>query len=292
MRRHLALFPSFGVLAIASIAVAAPPDAGDDSALVCVLPPFSADRSTLDPSFPEPAAQEPPAAGPRSVGWPWRGSLPGGVPLHESQLLRESPHCVVGGRFYGTPELVGMLERSAASVASRLTVGELSTPGGGRVIGHRSHTNGRDADVAFYLAAPDGALFEADDYLDVHRDGTAVGGVARFDDARNWALVRTWLSDPVARVQYVFVEAHLRARLLAEAQREGAGAELLARAGHTLMQPPRGDPHRDHFHVRVFCDPRDRPSCRDKAPYWPWYAGLAEENGALPLATMTDWVGE
>src|SRR6185295_8719736 len=125
-----------------------------------------------------------------------------------------------GGRFYGTPELVQMIERSAQAVGTRLTVGELSTPGGGRIIGHRSHENGRDADVAFYLRTPNGGVFESDTYLDVHHDGHAPGDVATFDDARNWRLVRSWLESDVARVQYVFIASHLRARLLAEAQRQ------------------------------------------------------------------------
>lgn len=292
MNHRLTMLPSLAVLAIASIAVAAPPQRTDGSRLARVVVRASPPIATEERLPPPPALPAGPAAvaGPCSVGFPWDGTLPGGVALQPNALLRTSPHCLGGGRFFGTPELVGMLARSALTVASRLTVGELSPAGGGYALGHKSHTNGRDADVAFYLAATDGSPVEANGYLEVGADGATAHGVL-FDDARNWALVRAWLTDPVARVQYVFVEEHLRARLLAEALREGASTDLQERAAHTLMQPPRGDPHRDHFHVRVFCDARDRPNCRDKGPYWPWYEGLAQENGAPPLRHLAVWAG-
>lgn len=208
-------------------------------------------------------------------------------------MLRVSyPHTVAAGNHHGTPELVGALTRAASLVAAQapramLTVGELSAAGGGEIDGHRSHENGRDVDVGFYLRTASGEPVRRDHFEDVGRSGQVVvrgkpDADVHFDDARNWDFVEALLRDPKARVQYVFVGRWLRARLLAEAASRHVSPLLLERASHTLLEPAEGDPHRDHFHVRLFCADRDRtpdaaggPQCRDKAPYWPWLPGLS-----------------
>ena len=59
-------------------------------------------------------------------------------------------------------ELVDAIQRAAALVARRqpgavLGVGDLSQRGGGNVAFHRSHENGRDADLLFYSVDENGA---------------------------------------------------------------------------------------------------------------------------------------
>ncbi|MBI4954755.1 MAG: penicillin-insensitive murein endopeptidase [Myxococcales bacterium] len=207
--------------------------------------------------------KRPPAEPPSvSVGSPNHGVLVGGRRLEHAAHLR-----VVGAARWGLPELVGMLERGAARVARRfpksvLTVGDLSRRGGGEVGGHNSHESGRDADVAFYLERR-GKAFVAPRFATIDATGRALRmpGV-EFDDARNWALVEAWLSDPEARVLQIFVVDHLRTRLLAYAARSGASASLQARAAAALLQPRHATPHDNHFHVRIAC-PRGQAQCVD-----------------------------
>jgi penicillin-insensitive murein endopeptidase len=220
--------------------------------------------------------------------------------------LRQSPHAHGRDHLWGTPELVRALERASAAVVAQhgngvLSVGDLSQEQGGPLAGHRSHRNGRDADLGFYLLdGATGVPALVDRFLRVRRTGEVVlpralqapsaPAALLFDDARNWTLVEALLRDPDARVQYVFVARHLRDRLLDEARRRGAPAWLVARAERVLLQPTHGNPHHDHFHVRVYCADRDRGVCRDKEPYWPWVPGL----GPVPFSMRDtrDWVAD
>src|SRR5262249_7532585 len=59
------------------------------------------------------------------------------------------------GTQYGTDELVAAIERVAKRVAREwpgalLGLGDLSQKGGGDSVLHRSHENGRDADLIYY----------------------------------------------------------------------------------------------------------------------------------------------
>jgi penicillin-insensitive murein endopeptidase len=108
----------------------------------------------------------------------------------------------------------------------------------------------------------------------------------RFDDARNWQLVESWLTDAVARVQYVFVSKPVRNRLLVEARRRGVAPQLLRKAAAVLIEPKRGEAHADHFHVRIYCPTGHRPRCRDGEPYWPWYEGQPPDGAHAPLPTV------
>lgn len=220
------------------------------------------------------------AAPSASVGLPFDGRLRNGVLLRESEHVRYAGEYREGGRFYGTEELVRLIERSAARVAqrlpgARLSVGELSAQRGGRVSGHRSHQNGRDVDISFYMVDRDGRPYDPYGFaaFDRHGNGMPPNQALRFDDARNWELVARLVADPDARVQYVFVADTLRRRLLATARRRRAPRSVVARAEQVLVQPSHGHPHRNHFHVRIYCPPADRPACRDREPFHAWYPG-------------------
>ncbi|UJR80168.1 penicillin-insensitive murein endopeptidase [Sandaracinus amylolyticus] len=182
---------------------------------------------------------------------------------------------------WGTPGLVGALQRAFASVAVTFPgsvparVGDLSAPGGGRHTRHRSHRTGRDVDVIFYLTDDGGRATSPRGWLAFGRYGHAIeessGDLFFFDDARNWHFVRTLLLDPEADVQWIFVSRGLKTRLLEYALAHETSAEALVRAAYVLQQPERAAPHDDHFHVRVFCSEQDRASgCRDVGPRWPW----------------------
>jgi penicillin-insensitive murein endopeptidase len=158
---------------------------------------------------------------------------------------------------------------------AKLSVGELSRPEGGEIDGHGSHESGRDADLSFYMSDWRGSPFTPWAFAAFEADGIARAPNAglRFDDARNWELVARLVGDPDARVQFIFVSNPIRRRLLEEARRRRAPRSVVERAATVMVQPTHGHPHRNHFHVRIYCAPADRPSCRDRAPYWPWYPG-------------------
>jgi penicillin-insensitive murein endopeptidase len=206
----------------------------------------------------------------KSIGSPNEGRLEHGAELRPSASLRTVPSHAGTSRRFGLPALVGMLERSADVVARKypgsvLSMGDLSQRGGGDVTGHHSHESGRDADVGFYLSDKKG-VYQPGRFYTVAQDGRVDGlpGV-RFDDARNWALVASWLDDPVARVGHIFVAKHLRARLLAAAVKAGASVSLRNRAALALMQPTHALPHDNHFHVRIACPENQRGSCVEYA---------------------------
>jgi len=228
----------------------------------------------------------------RSRGLPWDGELHRAVRLRPGPAIRLLPQAASGANFYGTAELVGMLERAARGVASRwpgvpLTVGELSSAGGGRISGHNSHRNGRDADLAFFMRNDAGRPDTFWRFVTFAGHGAAVRPRRfKFDDARNWALVAGMLRDPIARVQYVFVSQPIRTRLLMEARRRGESDEFLRIAAAAMVEPQKGHKHANHFHVRIYCPPDDRPECLDSAPYGPWFDGVPPTGRYAELPTL------
>ncbi|HEY8431025.1 MAG TPA: penicillin-insensitive murein endopeptidase [Sandaracinaceae bacterium] len=236
------------------------------------------------PSSGEPPA--PPAASEsRSIGVPDRGRL------RDAVELTAGPHVVLreGRRqaWFGTRELVDVIRHAAAEVArahagSRLLVGDLSGPNGGRLSPHRSHRSGRDADVGFYLVDEEGRPAEPPRFVRLRRDGCGRIGEARycFDAARNWTLLVALLTHPVARVQYVLVAPDIRRRVLEEGERRGAPPELIERVRIATAPHTGSHSHRSHFHVRIYCPVDDRPECIDEPPYHAWYEGTPSPDAA------------
>lgn len=199
-----------------------------------------------------------------------------------------------GDHHHGTAEMVAMLEHAAEHVWSRLpgarlNIGDISRERGGRFRPHRSHQSGRDVDVGFYVHDGLGGVIDASRFVDFRSDGTTGHDPGwLFDDARNWALVEAFVTSTDAVVQYAFVSRELRARLLAYGAAQGADPETLARAATVLWQPSSGGRHRDHFHVRIYCDPGDLPRCHDDPPFHPWTRG----SSALAAAAAAAAAGE
>jgi penicillin-insensitive murein DD-endopeptidase len=209
---------------------------------------------------------------------------------------------------FGTDELVGAIRRAARRVAREypggtLGVGDLSQRGGGKNVLHRSHENGRDADLIFYAVDQDGKPVAPVDSMPRY---PSYDGMARpprpqehgvvfgpfsarwFDVRRNWALVRALLTDPYAEIQYLFIHATLRARLLAYAAEQGEDPLLLERAEALLRQPGDSAPHDDHLHVRVFCAQNDRAlGCDDRGPQR-WWKKRYKYMPPQPRATAED----
>jgi penicillin-insensitive murein endopeptidase len=113
--------------------------------------------------------------------------------------------------------------------------------------------------------------------------------VFRFDEARNWHLVRTLIMDDQARVKWLFCSNALKARLLRYAARYERSPKAVLRATWILHQPARGDPHDDHFHLRVGCGTRERSlGCREQAPHWPWLSDTARKEDPDASAAESD----
>jgi penicillin-insensitive murein DD-endopeptidase len=174
-------------------------------------------------------------------------------------------------RAYGHPALVLMLRRSARDVAkaapgSVLFVGDLSAKRGGPISGHRSHQSGRDADVGFYQTNLEGKSIPTTELIAFDGDGKAKdGSPVLFDDLRNWLLVESWVRDRRAGLSHIFVSDPLRARLLRFAASIPKFQKYVTPAAALLKQPENGEPHDDHFHVRIECPKDQLAICRNES---------------------------
>jgi penicillin-insensitive murein endopeptidase len=192
---------------------------------------------------------------------------------------------------YGTEELVGVVVRAARAVDRALpggtaAIGDLSRRAGGASVEHKSHQSGRDVDVFFYAldaggrpVAPGEAMIRYGAAGQALRWSPAHGFAApaapvpayRFDAARNWAFVRALLTDEDAEVQWIFIQHDLAALVLRAATVAGEDPALVARAAFILHEPTDSEPHDDHMHVRLYCDPGDRRlGCNDRGPVRWW----------------------
>jgi penicillin-insensitive murein DD-endopeptidase len=215
---------------------------------------------------------------------------------------------------FGLPALVTALLDAAASVHAHfpdtapLRIGDVGAPLGGEHTRHHSHRSGRDADIIFYLNTVNGTSVHGRGWLSFDRFGVAretrapagnavSGGIYFFDAARNWHFVRTLLLDQRARVQWIFCSKGVRHRLLRYGLRHEPDPEVLVRAARVLHQPTNGNPHSDHFHVRILCGAEQRAlGCQDHGPRWPWLRDDDEKPAtASPSAADPDllaWLRE
>jgi penicillin-insensitive murein DD-endopeptidase len=260
--------------------------------------PREASAPARPPTLEELLATLPSASSSTSIGSPTNGRLEGSVPLpllgpgfrYNDRRSRDAR--------YGTVETVRAIVRAASVVrdelpGSELLVNDIGLVEGGRISHHGSHRAGRDADILFFLLGDDGKPTESVgapidpegigfDYKDLSlpEDDLRV----HFDAARTWRFVQALLAGQESPVQRIFVVEHLRARLLAEAERSGAPAALIARFADVTCQP--SYPHDDHLHVRWYCSVEDlRAGCEDLPPLYPWHAEELAALGQKPVMT-------
>jgi penicillin-insensitive murein DD-endopeptidase len=192
---------------------------------------------------------------------------------------------------YGTEGLIGAVVRASRAVAREVPgglaeVGDLSHRAGGESVQHKSHQSGRDVDVFYYAVDGGGRPVRLTDAM-LHfapderawrwsppqgtRSPARPVPAYRFDARRNWAFVRALLDDPDVEVQWIFMQRNLAAALLREATAAGDDPALLARAAFVIHEPSDSEPHDDHMHVRLYCDPGDRGlGCADRGPVRWW----------------------
>jgi penicillin-insensitive murein DD-endopeptidase len=210
------------------------------------------------------------------------GSANRGVLLNAVELPRSGPGFVRARpddeTRFAAPALITQLRQAAAAVqaafpgGSPLKVGDLSTRYGGNHSRHGSHRTGRDADILFFLLDEHGRSLTSSGFFAFDERPAAAyqGTLVFFDTARNWALVSALLSGD-SLVQWIFCADGIKARLLAYGAAHEPDPQVLLRASYVLHQPTYGNPHRDHFHVRVACSGRERAQgCADDGPTWPW----------------------
>jgi penicillin-insensitive murein endopeptidase len=201
-----------------------------------------------------------PAPGtPHAIGSYTAGCVQGAIPLplegRGYEVMR--PH---RRRFFGHPLLVRYLQELGAATDRKglgtLLIGDLGQSRGGPMpSGHRSHQNGLDADIWFWL--PDGgrALSVAErDTIGapsmLTADGTAI-------DAQQWSLRQAEvlrLAVSFGVVARIFVNPGIKKALCEESPRASWLQKLRPWWGHD-----------DHFHVRLHC-PAGQTSCQDQDP--------------------------
>jgi len=275
-----------------------PPTQVVEVAAPTLVPPAAGGEPVHEPSLEQLLAALPTSASSTSIGSPTNGQLEGGVPLPlTGPGFRYNDRRSRDAR-YGTVEVVRAIARAASAVradlpGSELLVNDIGLERGGRIAHHGSHRAGRDADILFFLLGDDGQPTESVgapidpegigfDYKDlsVPEDDLRV----HFDAVRTWGFVSALLADQESPVQRIFVVEHLRARLLAEAERSGAPPALVARFADVSCQP--SYPHDDHLHVRWYCSVEDlRAGCQDLPPLYPWRAAELQAAGQQPVVT-------
>ncbi len=192
-----------------------------------------------------------------AIGPTNRGRLENGVPLpsHPGYAIRARD------RAYGTEETTRWIVDAFDSVDAKfktrkvVRIHDISDRNGGKIRDHKSHQNGRDADIGYYQdkCPPSGCRFEH-------------VRASELDVARQWALLHHWLKNEQAEM--IFIDYRLQAKLYRYAKRKGVPESQLNR----WFQYPRGkyEPvgiirhfrnHDDHLHVRFVC-PYSDIKCR------------------------------
>jgi len=116
------------------------------------------------------------------------------------------------------------------------------------------------------MKSPSGQPVPTTELVAFDGDGKAKDGrSAEFDDVRNWLLVESWVRDRRAGLSHIFVSDPLRTRLLKFAESEPKFRPYVGAAAALLKQPENGEPHDDHFHVRIECPKQELAICHNES---------------------------
>jgi penicillin-insensitive murein endopeptidase len=214
-----------------------------------------------------------------SIGLPHRGVLTAPAELPRDA---EGVHWLRGNdRHWALPRFADAIARAAVTVAHErpgsppLVVGDLSVRTGGVLLPHLSHRSGRDADLLLFWTTLEGAPVESPGFVHVGDDGLAWDPAAkrflRLDVEREWLLVRALVTDPEARIQWIFANHVVEALLLEQAEARGEPADTIFRAERVMLEPNPGGVHDDHVHVRTACTESEvAHGCERSGPAREW----------------------
>ncbi|MGB0646420.1 MAG: penicillin-insensitive murein endopeptidase [Bradymonadia bacterium] len=180
-----------------------------------------------------------------ALGKPYRGWLYNPVQLNNTARIKVRKH-----RNYATSETVNAIQTAVDAVHStfkntpRLPIGNISRKAGGRFPPHKSHQNGRDADIAYYLR------------IGHHPLHLKVATARTLDVPRTWVFLESMIKR--GEIEVAFIDYRLQKPLYEYAtQTRGWSVEQMK----NIMSYPHGrgernalirhlKGHHDHMHVR------------------------------------------
>ena len=179
-----------------------------------------------------------------SHGRPQYGRLVNGEQLPKGPgYIRKAPK-----RAWGTNQTITLLMTIIPKVKKKwrrapdVVIGDLSRKNGGHFPPHRSHQNGLDADIGYYLhkKRPKDFISATPKTLDV---------------VKTWYLLKAFLD--TGAVDYIFVDYSLQKPLYDEARKRGASKRFLKEhfqyprsRGVTKGTIRHSPSHKNHFHIR------------------------------------------
>lgn len=159
---------------------------------------------------------------------------------------------------YGTIEMAYLVAKlgkytKAIAPSHTLRMGDVSKKNGGRLGSHKSHTNGLDADIAYYFKADKTMT----NFASALKGGKPIGDWMM---AQQWKLFKYAVSSKF--VDRIFIHPTLKKSLCTYAQNQGEMDSALAK--ETLRRLVSEVNHYNHFHMRVKCS-ESQVRCRQMA---------------------------
>ncbi|UYL09768.1 penicillin-insensitive murein endopeptidase [Bdellovibrio sp. SKB1291214] len=159
---------------------------------------------------------------------------------------------------FGTIEMAYLVAKmgkytKAIAPAHPLRMGDISKKNGGRLGAHKSHTNGLDADIAYYFKADKTMT----NFASALKGGKPIGDWMM---AQQWKLFKYAVSSKF--VDRIFIHPTLKKSLCTYAQNQGEMDSPLAK--ETLRRLVSEVNHYNHFHMRVKCS-ESQIRCRQMA---------------------------
>lgn len=182
-----------------------------------------------------------------------------GIVGRTQHKLVESEHVAIrkGNRAYGRQELVDSVNYAACVMYAvfdvPLEVHDLSREGGGKLYPHKSHRNGRDADVGLYGYNDKKGYYNSTQLMKRHGRVHADFNNEKALEA-NWLFIDGLLSGP-HQIEAIFVDQVLKNRLREYVVRT-FDEKTWERAGRILQHEPG---HTTHYHIRTSVPYRERP---------------------------------
>lgn len=168
-------------------------------------------------------------------------------------------------RFYTTQEMADLLVelnthmKALDSQIETLQLGDLSKDGGGKVVGHKSHQNGLDADVVYYQVdfskqSPKSSSWK---HNFVYKNKVT----QNFHMNNNWEALKFLVQTKT--VNRIFVDWAVK-KAYCQNKEELYQNDTKEVVDEVLRRLRPAKHHKTHFHIRMFCPSKDT-RCKDQA---------------------------